>query len=178
MGHMNNVQLFGTICRAPRVRLGPNSAQAQFQLAVNRPGRRPAPPSELTFDEEEALTDHPWVYVRGDLATQCAEYPVGTLVLVRGRFDTRFVPTRWPWPLKHCPHCGVALETELDPPTTCPGCEGSLELRAHNAVEVYADRVFPVPEVVISRDRTVTSLPPDDDVDSVDVVSGPGPFVR
>lgn len=179
MGHVNTVTLFGTICRPPKIRLmaGTNAAQTQFQVALNRPGRRPAPPSELTFEEEEALTDYPWVYVRGALATQCADYPVGTIVLVSGRMETRFVPTKWPWMLKHCPHCGTKLDMAVDDLEACPDCSGSLVLPKHNAVEVHADAVFPVPGVVVSRDRHLSTLPPDD-LDSIDVVSGPSPFIR
>ena len=179
MGHLNTVTLFGAVCRTPRVRLLSESEfpLVQFQLAVNRPFRRPAPPALLTFEEEEALTDYPWVYVRGALAQKCADaLQIGTLVMVSGRLQTRFVPTRWPWPLHCCPHCGTRIEAdtaEVESLTVCPMCSGSLILPEHTTVEVHASVVEPTHVVLGQNRHEDISLPPED-LDDLDVVSGPG----
>jgi primosomal replication protein N len=172
MGHLNEVIIYGAVCRDPVMRILPRSGvkHCQFQMAVNRPYTRTKPPSEMTREEEDAMTDYPWVYCRNALAEQVMRcVHTGTEVLVRGRMETRNVPQRYPFKLAYCPQCGAPLPEETL--ATCPSCNAVLETHAKMVCEVRAADVEFVANANYPNPRATKA--PSDKLDIIETIEDP-----
>lgn len=140
MGHVNQVIIYGVVCKRPKLRYLSESGRAhcQFQLAVNRPVARAKPPSQMTPEEADRITDYPWVYCRDELAEQVAQcVDVGSEVIVTGRMETRNYPERRKVKYNFCPQCGTELKEKTN---NCPKCKAALppEVKMRSVTEIRA----------------------------------------
>lgn len=140
MGHLNQVTIYGVVCQRPRLRYLSDSGRAhcQFQMAINRPVARTKPPSQMTPEEEDRITDYPWIYCRDDLAEQVAQcVDVGSEVIVTGRIETRNYPEKRKIQYNFCPQCSAELKGNSQ---VCPKCKAEMppEVRMRSVTEIRA----------------------------------------
>lgn len=151
MGHKNLVVLYGALCRKPKLRIQPGTGKAycQFQMAINRPLTRRKPSYEMTKEEQDALTDYPYVVTHGELAEQCSLcLGVGSEVIVEGSVETRNFTEIIGEDYKYCPKCGNPIPDVNGQKKNgrtvliCPTCNSEITIaRERSVTEIHAKSV-------------------------------------